>query len=82
MTRKPRRARAVPIQVYVSSAEHQALRRIAKRRDATVAELVRGWIRRATAAAQTREPRPGALGPGFAARICEAYERWRGRVVS
>lgn len=61
--RKPRRARAVPIQVYVSDAEHAALRRIAKRRDASVAELVRGWIRRAAAAAQAREPRPAPEDP-------------------
>lgn len=49
---KPRRARGIPIQVYVSEAEHSALRKLTHKRDLSVSALVRVWIRRAIAQSQ------------------------------
>jgi len=47
---KPRRARTVPIQVYVSEVERANLQALVSQRDVSVSELVRVWIRRALAA--------------------------------
>jgi hypothetical protein len=42
-----KRARGVPVQVYLSPAEAKAVRAIASKRELTVAQLFRRWIRRA-----------------------------------
>lgn len=57
--RRPgKRKRGIPIQVYVSAAEHRELAALAAKRAITVSSLVRRWIRKATAAANARGPKP------------------------
>jgi hypothetical protein len=55
-SRKPawNRSRSHPIQVYLTAAELAAVRKIAAKRAIKLSDLVRGWIRRATAAARER----------------------------
>jgi hypothetical protein len=45
----------VPVQVYLSEAEHAELRRLATEAEVPVATIVRGWIKRATMLARARE---------------------------
>lgn len=63
MSRKTRhekqgRARAIPIQVYVSEREHDSLQRLTQQRDVSVSDLVRAWIRRAIAASGPKTSAP------------------------
>lgn len=66
---KPRRARGIPIQVYVSAVERTQLLQLTRRRDVSVSDLVRVWIRRAIAAsapksaAAPRDPRQAEMFP-------------------
>lgn len=53
-----KRARKIPIQVYVSEHEHAALKQLVQARDVSVSQLVRVWIRRAIAQAPKTPPPP------------------------
>jgi hypothetical protein len=41
---KVNRSRGVPVQFYLSKAERRALRSICRKRETTVAEVMRRWI--------------------------------------
>lgn len=58
-----KRKRGVPVQVMLTARERSDLARIARKRGKTIAELVRGWARRAAAAERARAPRPMYVDP-------------------
>ena len=64
-SRKPRRLRRTPRQVYLSESENDTLELILLRRGCTFAELVRRWVLREQARYETRlsGPKPPPSDP-------------------